>query len=542
MPKARHKKTTEYQTSMTKAVFLFGSPNTGKRELLEKIQLYYMDLVNRDIGILSDQPGLTMELVKNDKKASKVRVLEKAIRPAGVNSAFCQNAFDAAFTKLANRLDTIRIDMYAENQTIFTQSKVLYAMSILGQSREEMAAAMDDLAARVKKKESCAFYQKQAADLRGMTTDEFLFAQKEFSDSYLSHCLSFAVPHVSREQVSLDSRLMRLEVSTDTTYPYIVSITNPFAKGKRIAVPIRCSRDGLRRMKQYKISQTVHYTLWGKDKIRVQASFEKKLKAPDPQKYIGVDTGMNDCFYCSDGRSIGTMEQVIAYYKDVVEPSFAGLSDLRNKKAKILHFLRKHPDLPKEVRLKLLRKVDRLEKMIRTANLPYRKKRRYYAWLSEEVSADVRKYLEKIDHDTLTVLERLDIKEFRKSRKLNGELSVFARGLLQEKLMSELNWHGMAFLEVEPDYSSQTCPVCGHIDAKSRSGKQFRCTLCGHTDDADHNASVILKNRATDQEFLDACERHKYDHKGRQAAIRAIGKKRSDAWTKANFKMMKASA
>ena len=108
--------------------------------------------------------------------------------------------------------------------------------------------------------------------------------------------------------------------------------------------------------------------------------------------------------------------------------------------------------------------------------------------------------------------------------------------------MSELNWHGMAFLEVEPDYSSQTCPVCGHIDAKSRNGKQFRCTLCGHTDDADHNASVVLKNRATDQEFLNACEKHKYDPKGRQAAIRAIGKKRSDAWTKANFKMMKATA
>ena len=542
MPKARHKKTTEYQASMTKAVFLFGSPNKGKRELLEKIQLYYTDLVNRDIEILSDRPGLTMELVKNDKKAPVVRALEKSIRPAGVNSAFCQNAFDCAFTKLANRLDTIRIDMYAENQTIFTRSKVLYAMSIMGKSQEEMAATMDDLAAKVKKKENCAFYQKQAASLRGMTADEFLFAQKEFSDSYLSHCLSFAVPHVDREQVSLDSRLMRLEVSTNTTYPYVIHITNPFVRAERIAVPIMCSRDGLRRMKQYKVSQTVHYALWGKDKIRVQASFEKKLQAPNPKKYIGVDTGMNDCFYCSDGRSVGTMEQVIAYYKDVVEPSFAGLSDLRNKKAKILHFLRKHPNLPKEVRLKLLRKVDRLEKMIRTANLPYRKKRRYYAWLSEEVSADVRQYIEKTGRDTLTVLERLDIKEFRKSRKLNGELSVFARGLLQEKLMSELNWHGMAFLEVEPDYSSQTCPVCGHIDAKSRSGKQFRCTLCGHTDDADHNASVILKNRATDQEFLDACERHKYDHKGRQAAIRAIGKKRSDAWTKANFKMMKASA
>lgn len=174
MPRARHKKTTEYQASMTKAIFLFGSPNTGKRALLKKIQLYYTDLVNRDIGILSDQPGLTMELVKNDKKASVVRALEKSIRPAGVNSAFCQNAFDCAFTKLANRLDTIRMDMHAENQTPFTQSKVLYAMSILGRSREEMAAAMDGLAAGVKKKESRAFYQKQAADLRSMTTDEFL--------------------------------------------------------------------------------------------------------------------------------------------------------------------------------------------------------------------------------------------------------------------------------------------------------------------------------------------------------------------------------
>ena len=542
MPKARHKKTTEYQASMTKAVFLFGSPNKGKLELLEQIQAYYADLVNKDIEVLSGRPDLMMELVKKDKKSPNVRALEKAIRPAGINSAFCQNAFDCAFTKLANRLDSIRIDMYAENQTMFTQSKVLYAMSVLGQSQAEMASAMDDLASKVKKKDSIAFYKGQAEAIRKMSEDSFCFAQKEFTDSYLSHCLGFAIPHVDREQVSLDSRLMRLEVSTDTVYPYVINITNPFARGQRTAVPLQCSRNGLRRLKQYKVSGTVHYTVWGKDKIRIQASFEKKLEAPDPHNSIGVDTGMKDCFYCSDGRSIGTMEQVIAYYKDVVEPSFAGLSDLRNKKAKILHYLRKHPALPPEVRKALLEKVDRLEKMIRTADLPYTKKRRYYAWLNEEVSTDVRQYIEAIGRNTLTVLERLDIKEFRKSRRLNGELSVFARGLLQEKLMSELNWHGMAFLEVEPDYSSQTCPVCGHIDAKSRNGKQFCCTLCGHTDDADHNAAVVLRSRASDQEFLDACENHKYDHNARQAAIRAIGKKRSAAWKKDNTKMMKATA
>ena len=542
MPKARHKKTTEYQTSMTKAVFFFGTPNKGKLELLGQIQTSYTDLVNQDIELLCKHPEFTLELVKNDKTSFDVQALEKTTRPKGVNSAFCQNAYRCAFTKLSNRLNTIRIDMYAENQTMFTQSKVLYAMSIMGRSREEMAAAMDEFAANVKKEASIAFYRGQAEKLRGMGADEFCFAQKEFMDSYLSHCLNFAVPRVNREQVSLDNRIMRLEVSTDTTYPYVISITNPFARGQRVAVPIRCSRDGLRRIKQYGIASTVHYTVWGKDKIRIQASFEKKLQAPDPHKALGVDTGMKDCFYCSDGRSIGTMEQVIAYYKDVVEPSFAGLSDLRNKKAKILHYLRKHPNLPEEVRAQLLRKVDHLEKMVRTANLPYHKKRHYYAWLAEEVAADVRQYIENTGRDTLTVLERIDIREFRKSRRLNGELSVFARGLLQEKLMSELNWHGMAFLEVEPDYSSQTCPVCGHIDAESRNGKTFHCTCCGHTDDADHNASVVLRDRASDQEFLDACETYKYDHKARQAAVQEIGRKRSDEWKKANVKLMKATA
>ena len=73
--------------------------------------------------------------------------------------------------------------MHAENQTPFTQSKVLYAMWILGRSREEMAAATDGLAAGAKKKEGRAFDQKQAADLRSMTTDECLVMQKEFSDS-----------------------------------------------------------------------------------------------------------------------------------------------------------------------------------------------------------------------------------------------------------------------------------------------------------------------------------------------------------------------
>lgn len=79
---------------------------------------------------------------------------------------------------------------------------------------------------------------------------------------------------------------------------------------------------------------------------------------------------------------------------------------------------------------------------------------------------------------------------------------MFARGKLQQKLMITLNWKGYDFMEVVPDFTSQVCPVCGNLDADNRKDKAFKCTCCGHEDDADHNASVNIKERANDKEIL----------------------------------------
>ena len=83
--------------------------------------------------------------------------------------------------------------------------------------------------------------------------------------------------------------------------------------------------------------------------------------------------------------------------------------------------------------------MDKLEHMIHIAEAPYRKKRHYYQMLNHEISSSVRKYIKGCTKDTLTVLEKLDIKEFNKSRKVNGMMSTFARGKLQQKMLEELN-------------------------------------------------------------------------------------------------------
>ncbi len=49
---------------------------------------------------------------------------------------------------------------------------------------------------------------------------------------------------------------------------------------------------------------------------------------------------------------------------------------------------------------------------------------------------------------------------------------------------------------VNPEYTSQTCPVCGHISRDNRKTQEtFCCVRCGHTENADTNAAISIKNR-----------------------------------------------
>jgi IS605 OrfB family transposase len=47
---------------------------------------------------------------------------------------------------------------------------------------------------------------------------------------------------------------------------------------------------------------------------------------------------------------------------------------------------------------------------------------------------------------------------------------------------------------VNPQYTSQRCNSCGHIDRKNRNRGEFCCIKCGHTDGADQNASKNIRD------------------------------------------------
>ena len=523
MPKARKRKDTQFNNKMSKCVFLYGEPTNDKAANIRKMQTEFVKLINNYIKALNSNTGATLQLVKADNKDSQMRAFEKSIRPEKINAAYCQNAFDIAVTHLSNRLDNIRLDMCRECKSIFTTSKVLFAMSIDGRSKAEMITAMHDISKNVKSKKDTSFYDDCARELELIEDSEFKFMQQEFHVIYDMVSCEYKIPYVNRSQIPLDSRIMTIEPSENIEAPYVITISNMLdVGGDKIVVPLNTTKHSIHKINTRKMAGMVSISMDIQKFLKVDWSYKNCVSQPKTSKIIGVDTGISDVFHTSEDKAIGSMSPVIDFYKNDVEKSFASLSDMRNKKRKISHYLRRHENLPDGVRRSLIQKMDRLDQMIQKAEAPHRKNRRYYGMLEHEIKSSIDSYIKSIDHETLTVLEKLDIKEFNNSRKSNGKRSMFARGQLQKKLMETLNWKGYDFKEIEPDYTSQCCPVCSHTDKANRNNKSFKCQCCGYEADADYVGALNIKARAEDKEILDVCEKYKYNHDEMQKHIKMV--------------------
>ncbi|MBL4818542.1 MAG: transposase, partial [Deltaproteobacteria bacterium] len=54
-----------------------------------------------------------------------------------------------------------------------------------------------------------------------------------------------------------------------------------------------------------------------------------------------------------------------------------------------------------------------------------------------------------------------------------------------------------AFFKVSASFTSQECADCAHIHPNNRvSQAEFVCENCGHSDNADRNAALVIKKRA----------------------------------------------
>ena len=69
--------------------------------------------------------------------------------------------------------------------------------------------------------------------------------------------------------------------------------------------------------------------------------------------------------------------------------------------------------------------------------------------------------------------------------------------------------YGIAVSFVPSHYTSKMCPKCGTIADENRlTQEEFCCVNCGHSDNADHNAAVNIKNRVSSAVRLKLLEKN----------------------------------
>jgi putative transposase len=110
--------------------------------------------------------------------------------------------------------------------------------------------------------------------------------------------------------------------------------------------------------------------------------------------------------------------------------------------------------------------------------------------------------------NALVVIEALKTKQMTRSAKGTVDqpgTNVKAKSGLNRAILSK-GWHqfalalasasrysGTRVVTVSPQYTSQRCSQCGHVDPKSRESQAvFRCTHCSHTEHADVNAAKCI--------------------------------------------------
>ena len=182
----------------------------------------------------------------------------------------------------------------------------------------------------------------------------------------------------------------------------------------------------------------------------------KVPEAPENAPKIGVDVGLNVMAATSDGRLLGAR----------IKSKF----NLLYERVKSLRANRFRQNL-KDNSSKLDRLESKLSGLIKTA------------------AGEATNKLVKAYQGYVFVVEDLDLSGCRGQKR-------FAYRALHHSLESKAPTR-----KVNPAYSSQTCPSCGHVSRRNRVGTKFHCQHCGRKAHADVIGGIGLLRRSEDKQI-----------------------------------------
>ena len=216
-----------------------------------------------------------------------------------------------------------------------------------------------------------------------------------------------------------------------------------------------------------------------------------KKEMTEQSEILGLDVGITDLITLSNGSIYGTNSSELFYT----------LSDnLVNKNRSRLFSYKRKLELKLETEQDIVKKsiLEKKLKNLEDNNLGSKKRiskiGKYKSRIASHINCELNKMIKEEDIEEI-IREDLNWSSKKKnvSKKQQNRFSTWSKGLLLERLSVKLAENGITETIVNPAYTSQVCCKCNHLG--ERKGKEFKCSNCNLSIDADFNASINIKKR-----------------------------------------------
>jgi len=279
----------------------------------------------------------------------------------------------------------------------------------------------------------------------------------------------FRVPVMRNVTMVLDSRVAKIEKSNNS-FDYWIKLST-LDKGHPIYLPVQSYdyfnniNGALKNVVNIKVSNNIKY------------GFVKDVKFEDYDGFstIGIDVGFTVLLSSSSGSQYGKkFNSLFKKYDTIINKI------IQNRMKQGLYITS-----PKLQRL-------------------YNKARNL---VKNEIGRCLNRMLKLEQPNTIVVENIKNITRKTKSKKKHNKTirrllgrSGFCK--IGDRLKSKCEDRNIEFIEVNPAYTSQLCPICGYVHYSNRKTQShFKCGNCGYSRNSDYIGSINIRDRRSVSDF-----------------------------------------
>src|SRR5262249_17527972 len=239
-------------------------------------------------------------------------------------------------------------------------------------------------------------------------------------------------------------------------------------KGKRIFIPLKGEGE---------IGGNIRIVLVPESrKVEAHVSSEVKVRVNASEKVIAADAGLTEVFVDDEGNHYGKE------LGDTLKKASGRLNEKGKKRNKLHALAKKYDQQGKQVKAR----------NIRRRNLGHKKsqelKHRAKITITNQINRAINELIKRREPKVI-VTEKLDFRGKGPSKEVSRRVSYWSRSTLKDRFEFKASAAGCRREQVNPAYTSQTCPECGYLEKSNRKGDVFQCQKCGHRGDADQIAA-----------------------------------------------------